>query len=103
VDFYSKYSVDGSSADYLYSYITVRGGDGRTATNIAASFEYWNTGADTTNRCGKLFPLMGFYNNSLINNITFDIIVSSFSCDDTLKLYRGTVGGINIRITEIAR
>jgi hypothetical protein len=101
IDFFAKYSVNGSSnttADSFISKIDISG------ITIATAYQQW-LGGDTTygtgSRSGTIFPLMGAYTNSTTGSKLITISISRFSGDDLVTINQDE--GVWLRITEIAR
>ena len=101
IDFFAKYSVNGSSnttTDSFISKIDING------TTVTTAYQQWlggNTTYGSGSRSGTIFPLMGAYTNSTIDSKLITISISRFSGDDVVTINQDE--GVWLRITEIGR
>ena len=95
VEYYSIYSVNGTDGDSFGSHIKV------DATEISIGQQQWTNASGGGTRSGVLFPLMGKYTNSSIDQKTIKVEARRVSSDDFATITGNA--GTWLKITEIGR
>jgi hypothetical protein len=95
IEYQTRYTISGSTADDFVSRIAVDG------VEQSYSIQYWLNASGGGTRSGVLFPLMARYTNSNTTAKTITITVRQGSSDDSGTFYKDTT--TVMKITEIGR